>query len=60
VAADVHLPEITPGDALVAENASPQWTPLFPLLSGLVLDQGTLGEHGLAVFLIQQKVGHMA
>ena len=33
---------------LVAENAGPLWTPVFPILGGLVLDQGVLFQHAAA------------
>ena len=39
-------PAIELGDVLVAVNAGPAWTPLFPLLGGLVLDEGAFGQHG--------------
>lgn len=39
-------PAVEPGDVLVAVNAGPAWTPLFPLLGGLVLDEGSFGQHG--------------
>jgi rifampicin phosphotransferase len=42
------LPDIRPGDILVAENAGPLWTPFFPLLSGLILEGGSLGQHAAA------------
>jgi rifampicin phosphotransferase len=42
------LPNLQPGDVLVAENAGPLWTPFFPILGGLVLDQGTVGQHAAA------------
>jgi pyruvate,water dikinase len=42
------LPEISPGDILVAANAGPFWTPFFPVLGGLVLDGGNLGQHAAA------------
>jgi pyruvate,water dikinase len=45
VAATDPLPAVAPGDVLVAENAGPLWTPLFPLLGALVLDQGVLTQH---------------
>jgi rifampicin phosphotransferase len=48
VATDTEVPRVASGDILVAENASPQWTPLFPVLGGLVLDGGVMGEHALA------------
>jgi pyruvate,water dikinase len=34
------MPSVQPGDVLVAENAGPMWTPTFPILGALVLDQG--------------------
>jgi pyruvate,water dikinase len=40
VAMGTVLPEVAPGDVLVAVNAGPLWTPVFPMLGGLVLDQG--------------------
>jgi phosphohistidine swiveling domain-containing protein len=45
VAMSVRLPAIAPGEVLVAENAGPTWTPLFPLLGGLVLEEGNLLQH---------------
>jgi rifampicin phosphotransferase len=42
------LPDLQPGDILVAENAGPLWTPIFPILGGLVLDLGTVGQHAAA------------
>jgi phosphohistidine swiveling domain-containing protein len=45
VAMSVLLPEVEPGDVLVAENAGPLWTPVFPVLGALVLDQGVLMQH---------------
>jgi len=44
----VVLPDLEPGDVLVAENVGPRWTPLFPILGGLVLDGGALGQHAAA------------
>jgi pyruvate,water dikinase len=41
----VILPDLSPGDVLVAENVGPRWTPLIPILGGLVLDGGALGQH---------------
>jgi rifampicin phosphotransferase len=37
--------DLKPGDVLVAANVGPRWTPLFPLLGGLVLDGGSIGQH---------------
>jgi pyruvate,water dikinase len=39
------LPDLVPGDILVAENAGPLWTPFFPLLGGLVLERGSVLQH---------------
>jgi pyruvate,water dikinase len=39
------LPELNPGDILVARNVGPRWTPIFPLLGGLVLETGSIGQH---------------
>jgi phosphohistidine swiveling domain-containing protein len=48
VAATVTLPDLSPGDVLVAENAGPRWTPIFPILGALVLDSGSIGQHAAA------------
>ena len=37
------------GDILVAENVGPNMTPFFPLLGGLVLDQGAIYQHAALV-----------
>ncbi|MAU01147.1 MAG: hypothetical protein CL608_28725 [Anaerolineaceae bacterium] len=37
--------DIQPGDILVAVNAGPLWTPFFPILGGLILEEGSLGQH---------------
>jgi pyruvate,water dikinase len=42
------MPDLAPGDVLVAENVAPLWTPLLPVLGGLVLDTGGLGQHAAA------------
>ena len=41
----VALPDVQPGDVLVAVNAGPLWTPIFPILGAIVLDQGVLTQH---------------
>ncbi|HVF32122.1 MAG TPA: PEP-utilizing enzyme [Acidimicrobiales bacterium] len=43
------FPEIEPGDILVASDAGPAWTPLFPLLGALVLDRGWAIQHAAIV-----------
>ncbi len=39
---------VAAGDIVVAHNIGPQWTPLFPLLGGLVLESGSIGQHAAA------------
>ena len=48
VSHNVLLPDVAPGEVLVAENVGPRWTPMFPILGGLVLDGGALGQHAAA------------
>jgi pyruvate,water dikinase len=45
IPSSVPLPNLAPGDVLVADNVGPRWTPLIPILGGLVLDGGALGQH---------------
>jgi pyruvate,water dikinase len=45
VAMGTLMPALAPGDVLIAENAGPLWTPFFPILAGLVLDQGLVMQH---------------
>jgi pyruvate,water dikinase len=42
-------PEVRPGDILVATIAGEAWTPIWPLLGGLVLDQGGIFQHAAVV-----------
>jgi phosphoenolpyruvate synthase/pyruvate phosphate dikinase len=37
--------EVARGEVLVAVNAGPVWTPVFPILGGLALDQGNMLLH---------------
>lgn len=48
---DMHtlVPAVEPGDVLVAANAGPMWTPMFPVLGGLVLDAGEVFQHAALV-----------
>jgi pyruvate,water dikinase len=39
------LPDIQPGEILVARNAGPRWSPIIPALGGIVLDGGSVGQH---------------
>ncbi len=44
-----EMPDVQEGDILVAPNAGPDWTPVFPLIAGLVLDQGAVFQHAALV-----------
>lgn len=39
------IPEVAPGEVLVARDAGPAWTPIFPTLGALVLDNGVMTQH---------------
>ena len=41
------VPEVAAGDVLVASNAGPLWTPVFPVVAAVVLDQGVLFQHAM-------------
>ena len=38
-------PRLHTGDVLIARNVGPDWTPFFPLLSAIVLDEGEIFQH---------------
>jgi pyruvate,water dikinase len=40
---------LTPGEILVTRATDPGWTPVFPLVSGLVLETGGLLSHGAII-----------
>ncbi len=42
---ETNLLELKRGDILIAHNVGPRWTPIFPLLGGLVLETGSVGQH---------------
>ena len=44
---DALVPDVERGDVLVAHNAGPIWTPVFPLLAAVVLDEGVLFQHAM-------------
>ena len=44
-ASTAEPPDIEPGDILVARDAGPAWTPVFPIVSALVLDGGHIADH---------------
>jgi len=39
------LPDVAPGDVLVAKYAGPTWTPMLASLSGLVLEGSSIADH---------------
>jgi pyruvate,water dikinase len=43
------VPDLKPGEILVANNAGPLWTPLFPVIGGLVLNGGAVLLHAATV-----------
>ena len=43
------IPTVESGDILVAANAGELWTPIFPVLGGLVLDEGSATQHAAVV-----------
>jgi phosphohistidine swiveling domain-containing protein len=45
----VALPDLSPGDVLVARNVSPRWTPLLAVVHAMVLDEGSLGQHAAII-----------
>ena len=42
-------PDIERGDILVARNAGQDWTPILPLLGGIVLDEGAFFQHAALI-----------
>jgi pyruvate,water dikinase len=44
----ISLPNLESGDILVASNIGPLWTPIFPMLGGLILETGAVGQHAAA------------
>ncbi|HEU5316965.1 MAG TPA: PEP/pyruvate-binding domain-containing protein [Chloroflexota bacterium] len=44
---DDLVPNVAEGDVLVARNAGPLWTPVFPTVAAVVLDQGVLFQHAM-------------
>jgi pyruvate,water dikinase len=42
-------PDVGEGDILVAVDAGPDWTPVFAVLGGVVLDRGAAWQHAAVV-----------
>lgn len=42
-------PKVARGTILVADNVGPAWTPIFPLLGGLVINAGAVTQHAATV-----------
>ncbi len=40
---------LTPGDILVTRQTDPGWGPIFPLISGLVIERGGMLSHGAII-----------
>ena len=46
---DGARPAVERGDILVARNAGQDWTPILPLLGGIVLDRGAVFQHAALI-----------
>ncbi|HEX2515015.1 MAG TPA: PEP-utilizing enzyme, partial [Chloroflexota bacterium] len=44
---DAQVPQVAPGDVLVARNAGALWTPVFPVAAAVVLEEGSLLQHAM-------------
>ena len=49
VPTDAEVPEVEPGDILVARNAGALWAPALPLASAVVLEEGALLQHAMLI-----------
>ena len=47
VSHEALVPDVAAGDVLVAHNAGLLWTPVFPMVAAVVLDQGDLFQHAM-------------
>lgn len=43
----ITVPDVAPGEILVSNNAGPIWTPVFPTVAAIVLDEGALFQHAM-------------
>lgn len=41
--------QLRPGDILVTKQTDPGWGPVFPLISGLVVERGGMLSHGAII-----------
>ena len=41
------VPDVEPGDVLVAHNAGPLWAAVFPAVAAVVLDEGVFFQHAM-------------
>jgi pyruvate,water dikinase len=46
---DAEVPEVEPGDVLVARNAGALWSPVLPLAAAVVLEEGALLQHAMLI-----------
>ncbi|HEU5317626.1 MAG TPA: PEP/pyruvate-binding domain-containing protein [Chloroflexota bacterium] len=44
---ETPVPDVKQGEVLVARMAGPLWTPVFPALAGIVLQQGAIFQHDM-------------
>ncbi len=49
IATESDIPKIKPGDILVAVTTYSSWTPVYPLINGVVLDSGASLSHAAIV-----------
>jgi pyruvate,water dikinase len=47
VGREVLVPDVRPGDVLVAHNAGPLWAAIFPTVAAVVLDEGVFFQHAM-------------
>ncbi|HHY61013.1 MAG TPA: phosphoenolpyruvate synthase, partial [Clostridia bacterium] len=44
-----ELERLQPGDVLVASATNPAWTPVFPMLAGLIVEHGSPLSHAAII-----------
>jgi pyruvate,water dikinase len=47
VGPEALVPDVEPGDVLVAHNAGPLWAAVFPAVAAVVLDEGVFFQHAM-------------
>lgn len=46
---DAEVPEVEPGDVLVARNAGALWSPVMPLAAAVILEEGAQLQHAMLI-----------